>query len=577
MYFVAKVPNQSWSLAPLSYYRLTEERRERTYLEEEGQKSGARDVSAWKSCSQSWEMQAALLFIRENFPTSYLSNQELMRAHLGGDYSIDVRWFDRQLNEVSYPKTPGRYAYYAEIIGANGLTLKKSATLFCAPKDWMGWNERLNAALQYFPINKIPQSTWEQHQEAINEYAGFTMFKSVMNQEGGAVLLSFIDEMYQKETPTGKANTPAIIDGDYHARLKQKILGVEGKYPALNLPVQSNQVAPKLHYLPDAEADGHKEFKEAMKKVGEAWMAEGGEPFDMVVARDGKIIYHDQFGENLHGAFTTETPSEIASITKLFTGMLFAQFVDQGLIGIDDHVGKYLPDFPTTGPNAVTLRQCFTHTAGFDFFAHGVYDGVHNAWLENVLIQALQGDTIATRLDYNGMGYDLAGKVMEVVTGKSIFRLLREYLYDPLEMNHTIHDWDLGYSVHSTAYDLAKVAQMLLNKGTYGDLQFFSEETYQKITPKDLSEYYPQIKQHWGIGITGMDWKVKDEKSGEERFLVSEGILGHGSATSSMFWVIPKYNMVITQSRRRGSAHFGKNYQKMMEVVEAYLINPEAK
>jgi CubicO group peptidase (beta-lactamase class C family) len=290
----------------------------------------------------------------------------------------------------------------------------------------------------------------------------------------------------------------------------------------------------------------------------------------VLIAKEGEIIFHESYGEDDFGKFTTETPSEIASITKLLTGMLFAQFVDQGIIGIDDPVGMYLPDFPLTGPTAVTMRHCFTHTSGFN--GHGLFNGVHNPWLENTLALVIEDDTVGTKHQYNGMGYDLAGKVMEAVTGKSVFRLFREYLYDPLEMNHTVHDWDLGFSCNSTAYDLAKVAQMLLNKGTYGNLQFFSPETYEKIIPRKLSEFYPGINQKWGIGPRMMSRKVKDEETGEERSLLSDDIIGHGSATSSVFWVIPEHNIIITQSRRRGGRNFGQHFRKMIEVIEDHLV-----
>jgi CubicO group peptidase (beta-lactamase class C family) len=174
---------------------------------------------------------------------------------------------------------------------------------------------------------------------------------------------------------------------------------------------------------------------------------------------------------------------------------------------------------------------------------------------------------------YNGMGYDLAGKVMEVVTGKSIFRLFQEYLYDPLEMNNTIHDLDLGFSCNSTAFDLAKVAQLILNKGTYGDKQFFSEETYEKLIPTDLSEFYPGVDMIWGIGLNIKSNKVRDKKTGEDHSLLSKDIIGHGSATSTIFWVDLEHNIVVTQSRRGGKRHFIENLTKVTEVIEKYLTN----
>ena len=156
---------------------------------------------------------------------------------------------------------------------------------------------------------------------------------------------------------------------------------------------------------------------------------------------------------------------------------------------------------------------------------------------------------------------------MEVVSGKSIFRLFREYLYEPLGMNNTFHDWDLGYSVHSTALDLAKAGQMLLNKGVYNGKQYFSESTYEKLLPKDLSEFYPGIRQKWGIGITRMNWKIKDEQTGQDHFLLSDQLIGHGSATASVFWVeLKKWYCTYpnkeegTTSLRREFYQGGKTY-----------------
>ena len=289
----------------------------------------------------------------------------------------------------------------------------------------------------------------------------------------------------------------------------------------------------------------------------------------MLVAQGGKILFHGSFGDDEFGRYTTETSVAIASITKLLTGMLFAQFVDQGIIGIDDPVGKYLPDFPVSGPNAVTMRHCFTHTGGF--YGHGLYNGVHNPWLENTLAMAIRDDTVGTKHLYNGMGYDLAGKVMEVVTGKSTFRLFREHLYDPLEMNHTVHDLDLGYGCNSTAYDLAKVAQLLLNQGTYGDLQFFSPETYGMIIPKDLNEFYPGVDVKWGIGINFQRITVQDEKTGGQRFLLDANMLGHGSAAACIFWVDTKHDLVITQTRRGRSGVFWPHLREVTGVIDRYL------
>ena len=493
------------------------------------------------------------------FPDLDFENPHLVKKYLGGSYRIQTRWFDADLVEVLYPKTPGRYAYYAEIEGANGILLKKSATLFCS-EDWRGQFQRLNSSLDYVSVNGIKQDSWENHEQAIGEFSGSILQSSIMFQEEGAVLMAFAEEVSQKQLKGSPRTTPRILNGDYHAKLKQKILGAENKYPKLKPPAGVGNKAPVLTQLSKTKEAAYAAMRAELIETANQWMEDGGNPFDILVALKGDIIFHGSFGEDDYGVFTTETPTEIASITKLLTGMLFAQFVDQGIIGIDDPVGLYLPEFPLTGPNTVTLRHCFTHTSGF--YGHSLFDGVHNPWLENTLALAIKDKTVGTKHQYNGMGYDLAGKVMEVVTGKSIFRLFREYLYDPLEMNHTVHDWDLGYSSQSTAYDLAKVGQLLLNGGSYGNLQFFSPETLEKILPKDLNEFYPGVNRKWGIGINHQD------RNG----LISKNIIGHGSATSNTFWVSLEHDLVITQTRRRGGRNFGAGFESVIGAIKKHLI-----
>ena len=568
---VIKVPNRAWNW-DLSV-KVLEEEKANEYHYNINEKS---EFLQFLNSNLEPQLGVDPRFRLGRFPELAFDKPGLVRKYLGGGYSISTRWFDSDLAEVLYPKKPGRYAYYAKVVGKNGITLKKSATLFCS-EDWKGGLQRLNARLNYIPGNGISESTWNAHQQAIGDYAGFDILNSIrsaisksMTKEV-SVLLAFVDQMNKKQLQPGPLNTPLIVDGDYHAQLKQKILGVENNYPKLKLPAITGKKAPVLKKLSDAQAKKYKDLTSELEQACNEWIVDEGAPFDMLLAKDGDIIFKESFGEDDYGKFTTETPTEIASVTKLLTGMLFAQFVDQGIIGIDDPVGKYLPDFPLTGPTAVTLRHCFTHTNGF--YGHGLFDGVHNPWLENTLALVIKDDTVGMKHSYNGMGYDLAGKVMEVVTGKSIFRLFQEYLYDPLEMNNTIHDLDLGFSCNSTAFDLAKVAQLILNKGTYGDKQFFSEETYEKLIPTDLSEFYPGVDMIWGIGFNIKSNKVRDKKTGEDHSLLSKDIIGHGSATSTIFWVDLEHNIVVTQSRRGGKRHFIENLTKVTEVIEKYLTN----
>ena len=512
------------------------------------------------------------------FPRLIVDKPGLAREYLGGDYLIKVKWFDSQSNEVFYPKIEGRYGFYAEIIGANGTILKKGGTLFFLNNDRMVWNNRLEVLPEYFPIGDITKEIWKEHKEAISFYMGHITLESIFQQENANLLLSFLHEMGKHDFKKDKKLTPLILNGDYHAQIKQKVLGKEDVYIKL---VPPKKILSKPQFLKDEQKSFQRNnpiFTKELRKICKDWIKDDGSPFDMVLARDGNILFYDAFGEDDYGKFTINTPTEIASITKLFTGILFAQFVDQNIIGIDDPVGKYLPDFPLEGPQALTLRHCFTHTSGLD--GHALYGGVHNPWLENTLILTLKDQRVGTKYNYNGMGYNLAGKVMEVVSGKSIFRLFHEYLYEPLGMENTYHDWDLAISVYSTAYDLAILAQMILNGGSYGGKTYFSEETFEKILPKDLKHFYPNLTyfNDWdrdrpvGIGTVIQEWKVKDEQTGEDIYMLSKNVIGHGSATSSQFRIDMDNNIIITQTRRRGKSRFGNHFETMYQHIDNHLV-----
>ena len=513
-----------------------------------------------------------------SFPNLILDKPGLVREYLGGSYNIDVRWFDTNTIEVFYPKEVGRYGFYARIIGDNGIVLKKSGTLFCVSNDDMIWNNRLNASLAYFPVNDIEKQVWLEHEEATSFYMGHLTLESLLFQSKATIMLSFLHEMSKHKYKKDRKLTPLIFDGDYHAQIKQKILVKENTYPDLKLPKNVFFGPKKLMKRQVSYKQENPQFIDSLRRICDEWIEDNGSPFDMVLAKDGEILFHDSFGKDDYGIFTINTPTEIASITKLFTGMLFAQFVDQNIISIDDPVGKYLPDFPMEGPQAITLRHCFTHTSGLN--GHALFHGVHNSWLENTLFQFMKNDTVGTEYNYNGMGFDLAGKVMEVVSGKSIFRLFHEYIYEPLGMEHTYHTWDLGFSVHSTAYDLSILAQMLLNKGTYDGKKYFSKHTYEKILPQNLKTYFPNItySNPWdkdrpiGIGTTLQEWKIKDKDSQVERYMLSENVIGHGSATSSVFRIDLENKIIITQTRRRGKSKFGDHFKKVYEHIDNYLV-----
>ncbi len=492
-----------------------------------------------------------------------------------GTFPLKIRWFDKSMNEVTTGGEPGRYAFVAEGTTPRGLKVRRAATLYCRPQSWIGWSERPKAVLEYMPADCVDKAAWEEHEDAIAGFVGRTMMLSILGQQEGAVLMSYLDEIEATGEEPAATDTPIIRDHDYHLALKRRLLGVEGKYPELEMPRRTvGKTAPVLHAGAPAEAGIVPGTADKIRSVCREWFDVSGEPFDVLVARHGVIIIHEAFGEDERGPFALDTATPLASLTKLITGVMFAQFIDQGLVAIDDPVGRFLPDLPVEGEKAITLRHCFTHTSGL--YGHEEWGGLHNPWMENVVANALPLLEPGKVHEYNGMGYDLAGRVMEIVGGKSVFRLMRENFFEPLELRNTTLEEDLAFSCFSTAGDVARIGQLLLNGGSYGDLEFFSRETCEQLLPVDLSGYYPEIDREWGIGITWM--RQSHPRAGKDGVpegttILGENMYGHGSATSAVLRVDPENDLVIAQTRWRGGREFRTYLGEFMLAIEEGLAD----
>ena len=116
---------------------------------------------------------------------------------------------------------------------------------------------------------------------------------------------------------------------------------------------------------------------------------------------------------------------------------------------------------------------------------------------------------------------------------------------------------------------------MLLQRGIYDGRRYFSEQTFDKLLPVDLKQIYADISftnswdenQPRGIGIVMQNWQLNDE-NGKSRYLLSDNVIGHGSATSSVFRIDLENNIILTQSRRKGKSKFGEHFQKVYELID---------
>lgn len=490
------------------------------------------------------------------FPTLQWKNPMLAEAYLGSA-PLKVAWYDADLNEVAVPEKPGRYAAVIETQTKDGRKIRRGMTFYCRPKDWRPWRDNPKAYFQYLPGSPIDKQAMEDRKEKLAEHFGMALVGELETKPNGAMMMCYLSEIKPLEgNKASWLDRADIVNDDYLLALKRKVLGIEKKYPGLKPPRKRNAPATVLHQGTPAQAGVTEDAAEKIREVCKRWYAESKEPFAVLIARNGVIVLHEAFGENGYGQpINIDTPMYMASITKAMTGVLFAQFLDQELAKLDEPIGNVLTDFPTEGDKAITYRNCFTHT--LDLEGHYEFGGMHNPWLDNVIANGLKYMTPNQKVQYNGMGYDLAGKAMELLGNKSIFRLFEENFLGPLGCTNTTMD-DLACATTSSAEDIARIGQLLLNKGSYGDLEFFSAETFEKLLPTDLSKYYPGVKKDWGVGLT---WQ-NDEKTA----------IGHGAASSAILYVDLPQNLVVSQTRNTAGEKYEEYRKEMFKVIQDCIV-----
>lgn len=485
---------------------------------------------------------------------------------LEGDVPLKVRWFDANLNEAKSPDKPGRYAAYIEGKLKDGTPVRRAMTFLC---DQSGTGLWQNLKLQPpYPGRPIDPQAWKEQEELSAREAGQLYNDSLWNTQDGAIYLAALLEA----KPAGKQLTvtesPQVINDEFQLALKLKLLGVTGKTKPLAAPKHLDKPAPVIHEGSLGEAGMKPDAKEKIDTLCRKWAEDSGEPFTILVARHGVIVTEAAFGSRPDGTpVGLDYRTDVMSITKAVTGMLFSQFLDQCRVKLDDPIGNVVPGFPTKGEHMLTYRHLFTHTSGLE--GHGEWGGIHNPYLDNVVLNGLSGLHPGRAHLYNGMGYDLGAKAMEYMTGKSIVRLFHDNLFRPLGINDVQVD-DCAYGAHPTAHELGILAQFLVNHGRYGDKQFISEETFNKLLPEDLSKYYPSVQVNWGIGLTWMP----EHKPGTppmsldpKDLIFGVHTVGHGSASACILRADLDHDLVVVQIRKTAGPKYSEYGMQFFQII----------
>jgi len=162
----------------------------------------------------------------------------------------------------------------------------------------------------------------------------------------------------------------------------------------------------------------------------------------VLVVRDGKVVLKKAYGmADVAGSLpnTPKTRFLLASVTKTFTATAIMQLHERGLLNIEDPVSKYLPAFPPG--EKVKIRNLLSHTGGLpDFVSY-----------EQAMKKPLEFEP-GTRVSYSNIGYQMLGKIIEKVSGKSYEEYLQENIFRPAGMSNSGVDQEASLKERACGY-----------------------------------------------------------------------------------------------------------------------------
>lgn len=278
----------------------------------------------------------------------------------------------------------------------------------------------------------------------------------------------------------------------------------------------------------------------------------------LLVYRDGKLIYNHAENKlsreqkfvntilarrqgktaNLED-FTPLTREMIASCSKWYSAALVMRFVDDGSLQLTDTVGKYLPVLSRHGKGNITISECLSHLTGIqspplqenlkEIRQAGSMDDAM-AEIAAMPMEGMHGKVF----HYSNTGLQIAGAVIEKISGKSFETLFAEKIAGPLEMKNT----DFGHGklalpaggAYSTPEDYLNFLIMLLNKGVFKGNRILSEKAIaemqvNRVTSGVKVAYAPAEAGNFGYGYG--EWVMESSTTSHlSTSVTSPGLFG---------------------------------------------------
>lgn len=160
----------------------------------------------------------------------------------------------------------------------------------------------------------------------------------------------------------------------------------------------------------------------------------------VAITHGDRVVYVAGYGHDSSGAaITATTRMPIASVSKSMTALAVLQLVDAGKVALDAPVRQYVPDFRLADARGdrITVRELLNQTSGmsdtaFPDLRRPQADSLAGA-VERLHAAKLAADP-GTEFHYHNPNYQVAARLVEVVSGESFADYLRRNVFDPIGM-----------------------------------------------------------------------------------------------------------------------------------------------
>jgi CubicO group peptidase (beta-lactamase class C family) len=486
----------------------------------------------------------SFVFNGDQFPACQFEHPEQVEK-LIGHYKLKTTFYDAKGSPVAAPqKQAGRYAAVVEIQSPYR-TSKRFFTLYHL-QGKQRWNARAVGASLTLPNGAAIDPKVAASQTDDIDYLTTKSFAAALAKDpAGAALLAGMHDLddLRRAGKDVEGDRASFRDRQWWVNFKRKYYGYDKRYPerfVCPTPVEGKP-APTIRDGTPAEAGMKPDAAAAIDAACAALLKENNTGFGLCIVRRGVMVVNKGFGQALGKPVTAETPADLASTSKFLAAVLLLEMVDRGLIQLDEPIEKYL--LPLQGikvKRSMTVRDLYLHTAGFS-------GNFGDMWpdMEEVIADMYPALEVGVRHQYQGVGLALGSKTLEMMSGEALPYLFRNHLFEPLGCKQSTSGFS-AFGSFSIPLDLAKIGQMVLNGGSYGDKYFFGPKTVAQMLPvKGKDRFAPDKTVRWGVGIKQLD------SDG-----LSEQAFGHPGGSGSFLVIDPKYDLVIAQVRNTEGAPF---------------------